>query len=254
MTRAVTTPRDDTTRSIGLDTVQYLTPHAVAAWSHGCRSALRYIRRDPVVRDDPDDSGDWLISLSHRELAELTEMGWDVGMVQIGSRSAPPTATVGRQVGEAAGHNARELVRVAGLPQGEMVSVWCDCEWSHTPSSAEAAAYLEAWSAGCVRASDGAAIPCLYVTPDLGALGATGIYRLPYRGYWYSATWHSGVAVRGPQIVQTGPHAITPTMCWPVPPGYNGAPGELVCDLDRLGWDHQGDRPRLLSLSALTPR
>jgi hypothetical protein len=91
------------------------------------------------------------------------------------------------------------------------------------------------------------AVPSLYVTPDLGSVGASGLYRLPYRGYWYSATWHSGVAVRGPQITQTGPHAITATQCWPVGVDYRPADGELLCDLDRLGWDHRGDRPRLLA-------
>lgn len=240
--RAVHVPRDDTTRSMGLDTTQYFTPHHQEAWSHGLRAVMRYIRRDPVVLDTPDlESGDWLISYSHQEHDELMGLGWDVGLVQMGSRRAPPTSAHFRAVGEAAGQNARAI----GIPAGGIVV--CDCEWANPPPTAQIITCLEEWVSGCVRASDGLAAPWLYVTPDLTSLGPAGLYRLPFRGYWYSATWHCGVAVRGPGIVQTGPFVMGGGLMRPVGIRSTPGPGELLCDLDRFGWDHRGGRPLLMA-------
>jgi hypothetical protein len=202
---------------------------------------MRYIRRDPVVRDTPDTSSDWLKSLSLQELDELTGLGWDVGLVQIGSRSARCVPKVGRALGEAAGHNARKL----GAPRG--VHVYCDTEFSFSPASHAMASFLESWCAGLATGGDGRYLAGDYVTPDQASLRSEGLYRLPFRSYWYSATYHCGVAVRGPQIVQTGPFAMGGGMCWPVDVKYQPAEGELLCDLDRFGYDHRGQRTKLIA-------
>jgi hypothetical protein len=186
-------------RSIGIDTVSYVTPHAERLKRIlGERATIfRYLNHSESYRQTPDPSDDWLKSLSMQELRELLDLGFRVGLVQVGiGRRHRGGAEMGRKVGEAAVHNA------VGIGAPDAVHIFCDCEWAESivPPKAEQVEYIEAWGAAVW---DGGFIPGLYVSPDL-ALNCGELYGLRHiRAYWKSASWAPTVNTRGYMIVQS---------------------------------------------------
>ncbi|MCU0917456.1 MAG: DUF1906 domain-containing protein [Planctomycetes bacterium] len=226
-------------RTLGLDTVQPLTPAVLGLiWAAGYRWVARYLRPDGQVEDEPSVAGDFggCWSLSRRELADIIATGFAVVPIQFGPGR-------GTTISSAGGHErGRAMVRAArglGLPQG--CHLWCDAEGRRmddadgdghpgTPLDATACRlYLDAW-AGEVRESGYA---CgLYVGPGL-PLSGLQLYQLPgVSAYWSSATKTQTPVPRGWSIVQSKL--------------YDGHEGEatvygLACDLDLARRDDRGD-------------
>lgn len=181
-------------RSIGFDTPTYVTPEKARQFlGAGYDFVIRYVGRSKRVDTEPDTSS-WMVSLSKRELAELTSAGMAVSIVQFAKFTGRPylNEEYGLKIGGAAAYNVRGL----GVPKG--VTVWCDAEWSDNPSREQVIAYLNGWAS----AVSGAGYrPGVYV----GWTGLSGLdwYMLPkYRHYWKSASAMPFVEKRGYQMIQ----------------------------------------------------
>lgn len=187
-------------RFAAFDASVYVTPSmASALYAAGYRTAIRYARRDKKVNLIPDTSAP--VSLSIRERDELLATGFRLSLVQFASLSLVPSASTGKQAGEAMVYNAQQL----GFLPGN--ALWCDVEWATVPAGGAAAvmAYINAWALEVVNA--GFECGC-YVGPN-SALSGAQWYSLPkVTCYWKSASAVPWVENRGFQLIQGLPITV----------------------------------------------
>jgi hypothetical protein len=209
-------------RRAGFDTAAYVPIEtAKRLKASGYFYALRYLRRDRHVNEQPDLSGG-VVSLSSQELRELLSAGLDVGFVQFYSNAAPSEKR-GRHVGENAAWNARQLE----VPEG--VTLWMDLEWATVaPPAADSLAYANAWAKAVAAVGYE---PGVYVGSNCG-LNGDQLWSFPQiRHYWKSASMVPWVPNRGFQMIQTLPTKV------------HG----LMIDQDVSCLDNMGDRWHLVS-------
>ncbi len=202
--RAVRCPR-----KAGLDTASYVDRSTASVfYMSGYRFVMRYLRRDRHVNERPDLTGG-VVSLSHRELEGLIEVGFAVGLVQFAKFHGKNylCTAYGERIGEAAASNAIQL----GAPKG--TTVFCDAEWTDGPTSHQIDAFLRAWQVP-VRAAGLRA--GLYV--GAGAVDISGraaptpkaLAMLPgYRSYWRACSPHiPDLPARGYALWQCLPEKV----------------------------------------------
>lgn len=183
-------------RTVGFDTSVYVNPKYYTQLKNaGYGFAVRYIWRHMLYNNTPN--GGWPVALSIQELAELTDAGFGVSIVQFANPQSGfvPTAAEGANVGTAAGYNAKGL----GIPSG--TTIWCDVEFPSVPTSGSVTAYINAWATAVVAAGYEAG---LYVGPNNGLSADAMYYDLgKINHYWKSASMVPWVTKRGFQMFQS---------------------------------------------------
>jgi len=165
------------------------------------QTAMRYMRRDRHVNDEPDLAS-WKVSLSHEEFADDLEVGLDVGLVQFSDRKSVPTPENGAEAGDAAGWNATEL----GYPKKAVI--WCDFEFDKVPDGATRAGNIDHLRSWCAKALPYDYELGLYYGTNILLSGEDLYRKLPFTHYWKSASNVPLVDVRGPQMTQLLSHEL----------------------------------------------
>lgn len=181
---------------VGFDASTYVKPETAKKFLEaGYHTAFRYVKRKRKVYDTPQT---WPVSLSHQELAELTDAGLAVSLVQFSVdevRGGGNGYDNGHKMGDAAGWNAWEL----GAPQG--ITVWCDAEGWENQTRQGILEYLQGWSDACKSYGY---VPGLYVGSGLPGVTGDDLWQLPgYKAYWRAAAIVPQVPNRGWTVIQS---------------------------------------------------
>ena len=161
--------------------------------SQGYQFCLRYISRKAEDKRD----------LCEEEVRYILEGGLALMPVQhVLKEGWLPSEELGREYGEAAGRNAKNV----GFPDG--VCVWCDLEGVKQPDKSlskeelreRVIAYCNAWYDAVDKAGYA---PGLYVGAKCGLSSKELYYKLRFSHYWKSGSKVPDVAVRGYQMIQS---------------------------------------------------